>query len=547
MADETTGIGGAAVDVVTLTIDGQEVTVPQGTTLLEAAKGAGTEVPHYCYHPGLSSPAMCRLCLVEVEGAPKLLPSCTTTVADGQVVRTNSDDATRMRRGVLEFYLLNHPLDCPICDQSGECDLQDFVFAEGREHGRGRDAKRVLGRDDFGGDVLFYGDRCVMCTRCVRFMNEVEENPLLTVVERGNRSVIDTFFEEGLEQAEWAGNVVDICPVGALVSKDFLYKARAWDLDHTPSICPNCSQGCNIELHTRDNLVHRMKPRTNPEVNGHWICDYGRGRYEWLNRGDRLEAPVVHVEGRKTAMGWTAALEALKERIDGLGIDTPGGKTVKAVVSPFWSNEDLGAVSRLVGALGGGDVVFRASRADEEVALTGYEGLARRKGLAPNERGAELLGCSRVGDDAGQGGLDDLANHDGIVLVLGDALDDQPEGFAPNAALVLYLGAYTSSALASADFQFPVTTFAEQEGTFTNHAGRVQRFWPALSGPGTARPAWLVLGALLGALRGEEGPRSAEQAFGLVASAVESYSGLNYETIGAQGGPSAAPLPVAGD
>jgi NADH-quinone oxidoreductase subunit G len=547
MADETTGIGGAAVDVVTLTIDGQEVTVPQGTTLLEAAKGAGTEVPHYCYHPGLSSPAMCRLCLVEVEGAPKLLPSCTTTVADGQVVRTNSDDATRMRRGVLEFYLLNHPLDCPICDQSGECDLQDFVFAEGREHGRGRDAKRVLGRDDFGGDVLFYGDRCVMCTRCVRFMNEVEENPLLTVVERGNRSVIDTFFEEGLEQAEWAGNVVDICPVGALVSKDFLYKARAWDLDHTPSICPNCSQGCNIELHTRDNLVHRMKPRTNPEVNGHWICDYGRGRYEWLNRGDRLEAPVVHVEGRKTAMGWTAALEALKERIDGLGIDTPGGKTVKAVVSPFWSNEDLGAVSRLVGALGGGDVVFRASRADEEVALTGYEGLARRKGLAPNERGAELLGCARVGDDVGQGGLDDLANHDGIVLVLGDALDDQPEGFAPNAALVLYLGAYTSSALASADFQFPVTTFAEQEGTFTNHAGRVQRFWPALSGPGTARPAWLVLGALLGALRGEEGPRSAEQAFGLVASAVESYSGLNYETIGAQGGPSAAPLPVAGD
>ena len=527
---------------VTLTIDGQELTVPVGTTLLQAAQGAGTEVPHYCYHPGLSSPAMCRLCLVEVEGAPKLLPSCTTTVSDGQVVHTQSDDATRMRQGVLEFYLLNHPLDCPICDQSGECDLQDYVFAEGRVHGRGREAKRVFGRDDLGGDILFYGDRCVMCTRCVRFMNEIEEKPLLTVVERGNRAVIDTFFDEGLEQSDWAGNVVDICPVGALVSKDFLHKARAWDLEHTPSICPNCSQGCNIDLHTRDNLVHRMKPRINLEVNGHWICDYGRSRYEWLNRGDRLEVPVMNAEGRNTAMSWTTALEALKVRIGALG-----KSSVKAVVSPFWSNEDLGAVSRLVETLGGGSIVFRSARAEEEVVLQGYEGLARRKALAPNGHGAELLGCTRVGDDLGQGGLEDLMDHEGVVLVLGDALDDQPEDFAPNAGLVLYLGAYTSSALASVDFQLPVTTFAEQEGTFTNHAGRVQRFWPALSAPGAARPAWLVLGALVGALQGEDGPNTAEKAFDLVAQAIKSYKGLDYETIGAQGGPSGAPVPVPGD
>ena len=527
---------------VTLTIDGQELTVPVGTTLLQAAQGAGTEVPHYCYHPGLSSPAMCRLCLVEVEGAPKLLPSCTTTVSDGQVVHTQSDDATRMRQGVLEFYLLNHPLDCPICDQSGECDLQDYVFAEGRVHGRGREAKRVFGRDDLGGDILFYGDRCVMCTRCVRFMNEIEEKPLLTVVERGNRAVIDTFFDEGLEQSDWAGNVVDICPVGALVSKDFLHKARAWDLEHTPSICPNCSQGCNIDLHTRDNLVHRMKPRINLEVNGHWICDYGRSRYEWLNRGDRLELPVMNAEGRNTAMSWTTALEALKVRIGALG-----KSSVKAVVSPFWSNEDLGAVSRLVETLGGGSIVFRSARAEEEVVLQGYEGLARRKALAPNGHGAELLGCTRVGDDLGQGGLEDLMDHEGVVLVLGDALDDQPEDFAPNAGLVLYLGAYTSSALASVDFQLPVTTFAEQEGTFTNHAGRVQRFWPALSAPEAARPAWLVLGALVGALQGEDGPNTAEKAFDLVAQAIKSYKGLDYETIGAQGGPSGAPVPVPGD
>ena len=534
-------VNGSNIENVTLTIDGQEVIVPKGTTILQAAQGMGTEVPHYCYHPGLSSPAMCRVCLVEVEGAPKLLPSCTTQVAPDQVVATNSEQAHRMRTGVLEFYLVNHPLDCPICDMSGECNLQDYVFEEGREHGRGREPKRVFGRDDFGGDVLFYGDRCVMCTRCVRFMNEMERNPLLAVVERGSRSVIDTFFETGLEEADWAGNVVDICPVGALVSKDFLHKARAWDLEHTPSICPNCSQGCNIDLHTRDNLVHRMKPRHNAEVNGHWICDYGRGRYEWLNRGDRLEAPVVRVSGRSTAMGWKEALAALASGVE----DVSGG--VKAVVSPFWSNEDLGAVSNLVSALGGGDVVYRSPRVDREVPMAGYEGLARRKDLVPNVRGAELLGFERVGDDAGRGGLDDVARHTGVILVLGDALEDSPEGFGAGAETVVYLGSYTSPTLTSAGFALPITTFAEQEGTFTSCDGRVQRFWPALDGPGAARPAWLVLGSLVGAIEGSEGPRNAAQAFELLAERVPSFEGITYDDVNRSGAVINDTVPVAGD
>ncbi len=535
MAENGNRVGG-----VTLTIDGQEMTVPEGTMILQAAQGMGTEVPHYCYHPGLSSPAMCRLCLVEVEGAPKLLPSCITQVAEGQVVYTDSESARRMRTGVLEFYLVNHPLDCPICDQSGECDLQDYVFAEGRERGRGREPKRVFGRDDFGGDVLFYGDRCVMCTRCVRFMNEMEQSPLLAVVERGSRSVIDTFFESGLEEADWAGNVVDICPVGALVSKDFLHKARAWDLEHTPSVCPNCSQGCNIELHTRDNLVHRMKPRYNRDVNGHWICDYGRSRYEWLNRSDRLEAPVVRSEGQSTAMGWKQALSALQERLAG----RRGG--VRAVVSPLWSNEDLAAVADLVDALGGGEVAYRSPRSDREVPLAGYEGLGRRADLAANVRGAELLVLTRVGNDAGQGGLDEIADHTGVIVVLGDSLDDAPEDFGAQSEAVVYLGAYESRALASADFALPTTTFAEQEGTFTNHADRVQRFWPALEGPGAARPAWLVLGALVAALEGHEAPRTAEQAFRRLVERVPSYEGIAYEDLGISSATSNPTVP-AGD
>jgi NADH-quinone oxidoreductase subunit G len=528
-------------EMVAVTIDGQEVNVPRGTTILKAARELGTDVPHYCYHDGLSAPAMCRLCLVEVEGAPKLLPGCVTQVADGQVVHTQSEKAERMRKGVLEFYLVNHPLDCPICDMSGECNLQDYVHEGGRDHGRGREPKRIFGRDDFGGDVLYYGDRCVMCTRCVRFMTEMEQNALLTVVERGNRSVIDTFFERGLGEAKWAGNVVDICPVGALVSKDFLYKARAWDLDHVPSICPNCSQGCNIDLHTRDNQVQRVKPRTNLDVNQYWMCDYGRSNYEWINRGDRLEAPVVRQEGRATAMGWSDALSALADRLEGVS----GG--VKAVVSPHWSNEDVGAVMALVESLGGGDAVFRSRRAADEDVMPGFPSLARRRDLAPNGTGLEALGATRVGSDDGTGGLDDVKSHTGVVLVLGDGLEEESSAIAEDAALTVYFGAYESAAMAAADFSLPVTTFAEQEGTFTNHEGRVQHFSQALHVPGAARPAWLVAGMLAAVMSGGTGVTTAADAFARLGDRSDTFKGICYDDLGTRGALVNETVPMTGD
>lgn len=519
----------ATPEMVTLTIDGQEVTVPKGTTLLKAAQEFGPGIPHYCFHEGLSSPAMCRLCLVEVEGAPKLLPSCVTQAMPGQVVHTESEKAASGRKGVLEFYLVNHPLDCPICDQSGECKLQDYVYAEGREAGRGREPKRVFGRDDFGGDVLFYGDRCVMCTRCVRFMTEIEQNSLLTVVERGNRSVIDTFFDSGLGEASWAGNVVDICPVGALVSKDFLYKARAWDLEHTASICPSCSQGCNIELHTRDNVVQRLKPRENLEVNGYWMCDEGRANYEAINRGDRMEEPLVQAGGTPSASSWSDALGGLVDQLRG------ASAPVMAVVSAQASNEDIAALTELVSAVGGGEIVFRSARAEAENPLPGYTGLARRLDLVPNRAGAEAQGAVRVGDDDGKGGLDDVSTHDGVVIVLGDELADQADTFASGASLFVYLGQHASEASGNAHVQLPITTFAEQDGTFTNHTGRVQRFRPALDPPGAARPAWLVLGALTAALADGEGPTRADEAFARLAENSEVYRGLSYESLATAG------------
>ena len=517
------------MSTVTLTIDGRRVTVPEGTSLLHAAEEIGVEVPHYCYHPALSAPAQCRLCLVDVEGAPKPMPSCVTQAQDGQVVRTDEGLAREMRKGVLEFYLVNHPLDCPICDQSGECKLQDYVHSEGRAHGRVVEPKRVFGRDDFGGDVLFYGDRCVMCTRCVRFMEEVAQDPVLTVVERGDRAVIDTFFEQGLRDSPYSGNIVDICPVGALVSKDFLHKARAWDLGHTASVCPNCSQGCNVDIHTRDNVVHRLKPRENPEVNGHWMCDYGRSRYEWMNRGDRLDPPFARDDDGWSTPGWNGALTALRERLRACG------GPVHAVASAHASNEDLGALRELVELLGGGDIVYRSARAADEIPLPGLPLLARRRELAPNTAGAELLGLRRVGGDDATGGLDAVASATGTVLVLGDELTDQREDFGAGAELYVYLGTHPAPAARSAHFVLPVTTFAEQEGTFTNAQSRVQRFEPALAPPGEARPAWRVLGSLAAGLSGEPAPEHAAAAFARLAGGVAEYEGLDYDRIGALG------------
>ena len=522
---------GRKADTVTLTIDGQEVTVPKGTSLLHAAETLGTEVPHYCYHPGLTAPAQCRICLVEVEGAPKLQPSCVTMAQDGQVVHTESPAAKRMRQGVLEFYLVNHPLDCPICDMSGECKLQDYVFEEGREKGRGREPKRVFGRDDFGGDVLYYGDRCVMCTRCVRFMDEVARDSRLTVVDRGSRAVIDTFFDRGLEGASFAGNVVDICPVGALVSKDFLHKARAWDLDHTQSVCPNCSQGCNIELHTRDNLVQRLKPRENQEVNGHWMCDYGRANYEWMNRPGRLEEPAAGRGPKRRRVDWKSALEHLFVQLrEGSGAE------VKVVGSASASNEALAALAAVGGAAGDLSArVFRSPRAEDEVPLPGFPSLVRRRDLVPNVDGAGLLGFERCGDDGAGGGLEDVAGHDGVLLVLGDELADQGEDFGAGASLYVYLGTFDSPAARHADFVLPVTTFAEEEGSFVNAQGRVQRYWQGMQAPGSARPAWLVLGVLAAALGGEGTPASAEDVFAGLVAAHPAFAGLTWDDVGEAG------------
>ena len=477
--------------MINLTIDGAPVSVPPGTLVIEAAKQAGVLVPHYCYHPGLPVAGVCRMCLVEIEKAPKLAIACATTVTEGMVVKTQTAPAKDARQGVLEFLLINHPLDCPICDQAGECELQDFVFQEGRARTRyGEFAKRFNPVEDFGPDVLYVPNRCILCTRCVRFMEDVAKEPVLNVSERGDRAFIGIHPEARLDHP-WAGNVVDLCPVGSLLSKDFLHKARAWELDKTASICTGCSQGCNITLDTRDEVVVRVRPRPNLEVNRYFICDHGRMHYKWMNRGDRIEAPLVRRDGELKATDWDEALARVQAILRGAS-----GKAV-ALVSAGASSEALALVKRLLSGFswtGAFQIVM-----GEEAPLAGVPNLALRAERAPNAKGAENLGYTREYTQA-------LAAATTAAVVL--VLDDADCAVETNGALI-YLGTVLgdNAACRRADVILPITNVAEEEGTFTNRDGRDQRYDQAKPAPGMAQPAAWILGELISAMGLAGAPR----------------------------------------
>ncbi len=506
--------------MVNLTIEGRPVSVPEGTSILEAAKTAGILIPHYCYHPSLPIPGVCRMCLVEVEKAPKLAPSCATAVAEGQVVKVHNDRTLEARKGVLEFLLINHPLDCPICDQSGECELQDFTYQEGRADSRYRDPKRFNPVEDFGGDVLYVPNRCILCTRCVRFMDDVAEDVVLNVSERGDRALIGKFEGKDLTHA-WAGNVVDLCPVGALLSKDFLNKARAWELDRSASICPNCTQGCNIMTEVRDNAVARFKPRPNEDVNKYFMCDYGRLNYRWLNRQDRAEKPMVRANGVLAEASWEAAIPAAARLLS--------GARVHVIASPMLSNEALFLLSQLI-EHNGGNGVFRVATG-EEAPLPGVDDLALRKDRAANVVGAEMLGFTRT-----ESPMDGITQGD-VLIVADDDLEGIANAEASQASQVIVIGTTVPAALTNVSIVLPIANCSEEEGTFTNIRGRVQRFMQAKAAPGFARPSWLVLGDLLGAMGAQANFFLPSEVFANLASSKPDFAGLSYDTLGMRGLP----------
>ena len=506
-------------DSVTLTIEGRQVTVPAGTSILEAAKYAGVLVPHYCYHPGLPVAGVCRMCLVEVEKSPKLAPSCATAVAEGQVVHVHSEKSLEARKGVLEMLLINHPLDCPICDQAGECELQDYTYQEGRAEGRYRDPKRFNPVEDFGGDVMYTPNRCILCTRCVRFMDDVAKDPVLNVSERGDRAVIGKFEGHDLTHP-WAGNVIELCPVGALLSKDSLNKARAWELDRTASVCPNCSQGCNMMIETRDNMIVRMRPRPNEDVNKYFMCDYGRLNYRWINRQDRVDVPMVRHGAVLAGADWQVAIAEAARIL--------AGRKAYVLASPMLSNEALFLLSELAKRTGGSGA-FRVEQG-EEAPLAGVEDLALRPDRAANGHGAELLGFTKSATPlAGLGS--------GDVLVVADeelAGVDAPD--VARASSIIVIGTTLPGwARHAAAVVLPIANFAEEEGTFTNLRGRVQRFLQAKAAPGFARPSWFVLADLLTAAGVATNYSLASEVFAAMATARSEFAGMSYDTLGLRG------------
>jgi NADH-quinone oxidoreductase subunit G len=392
--------------------------------------------------------------------------------------------------------------------------LQDYTFAEGRTDSRYREPKRFNAMEDFGGDVMYVPNRCILCTRCVRFMDDVHHEPVLNVSERGDRATIGKAVDADLTQP-WASNVVDLCPVGALLSKDFLNKARAWELDRTASVCPGCSQGCNISIETRDNTVMRFKPRPNDAVNQYFMCDEGRLDYRWLNRPDRVETPVVN----GAAADWDAALAAAAAALH--------GKRAHVVANPSLSNEALYLLKRLIGKTGGAG--YFTVKQGAEAPLPGVADLSLRADRAANATGAELLGFTRT-----QNPLASLTA--GHVLVIADsALEGAAAADIARAAAVIVIGTIVPANVPAHATILPIATFAEEEGTFTNLRGRVQRFLQAKATPGMARPSWFVLSDLLTAAGEKAEYFTASAAFDALAQDEAPFSGMSYDALALKG------------
>ena len=349
-----------ADELVNLTINGQAVQAPKGATIWQAAKNAGIFIPIYCYHPKMPPLGACRICLVEVEKAPKPQAACTTAITEGMVVKLESDVAEKARAGVMEFLLINHPLDCPICDKGGECDLQNYAVEYGRSTGRYREDKRHLEKAiELGPTIALDRERCIMCQRCVRFGSEIVQDEGLIILERGVESEIGTFPGKPYD-SQFSGNVTEICPVGALTSRTYRFKARPWELRHTPSVCAHCSVGCNIEIDTRlGSEVVRFMSRTNDSVDDGWLCDRGRYGYGFIQSEQRLRTPLVRCNGKLEPASWAAAFDFVASRLKEIKAQH-GPQAIGGITGQHNTNEEFYLFQKVLrGLLGTGNVDHR--------------------------------------------------------------------------------------------------------------------------------------------------------------------------------------------
>ena len=530
----------------TVTIDGRAVEVPAGTNLVEAALKVGVQIPHYCYHPRLSVVGQCRMCMVEIEGMPKLQAACSTPVTrDGMVVKTASPQAAEAQRAVMEFLLINHPLDCPICDQAGECGLQDYSFKHGQAFSRFRfEEKRTYPEKEripLGPTVLLNQNRCIHCTRCVRFTQEISKTGEIGFFQRGAHAEIGTFPGKPLDNP-LSTCVVDICPVGALTSTRFRFAERVWYLDKKPSICTGCDVGCNVTLEHRRGAIKRYKPRLNPEVNDYWMCDHGRATHERYREVPRLVAPMIRQDGEARAATWKEALDAVFTAIRAKRTD---GATA-FLGSGFLSTEEAFLIARIADLV---ESPHRSVWVDSGPARTipNPDGGITGHDAAPNRRGAELAGLV-----AGPGALDaeklllETGGSACAALFVADsdfgraAHDPKIVERLREARFLAVMGWADTPLARVADVVLPAATHAEREGTFVNVEDRLQRFERAFPAPAQVRSGLEILADLLARFDPKWAALDAATAFDLMAEELAALAGLRWAEIPATGAPLAA-------
>jgi NADH-quinone oxidoreductase subunit G len=523
--------------MVNVQIDGEWVQVPKGMNVVAAAERFQKHIPHYCYHPKLSVVGNCRMCLIEM-GTPKMdanrqpiiaadgkpeiawMPrpqiGCATQVSEGMGIRTSSPLVQECRKGVMEFLLINHPLDCPICDQAGECKLQEYSFEHGQANSRFVEEKVKKPKNvDIGERIVLDDERCVMCSRCIRFSKEFVKDDVLGFTQRGSHTTVTVYPGKRFDN-NYSLNTVDICPVGALTSKDFRFKMRVWFLKETKSICTGCSTGCNVLIGSRENEVHRLTPRENEEVNSLWMCDQGRLGFHHIHDENRLTTPLV--DGVKS--DWSTAIHQLAHKLQGFQPNQ-----IAIIASARMTNEELFLLSELKKSIGGeavlSDVVSRHGEAD---------GILRSADLNPNTAGARLLGFANNGklesirSGLANGSIQALLIFNESATEAGLSLETLQK-----TALVINVGMRFNGA---AHFNLPSSSFAEKRGTMINGQGRLQRLNRAIPAPGQSRDDWEIIRDIKAAIGGGNGIHTVEEAFKAMAGSVPAFKDLTLSKVG---------------
>jgi NADH-quinone oxidoreductase subunit G len=542
---------------VKVKVDGVEVEVPKTmadplsgkplqTTMIQACAVAKVDVPHYCYHPKLPVSGNCRMCLVEfgtpamgtdrkpilnADGTPKIMRSprpaiaCATPITPGMEIYTNTPAVKQMRQGVLEFLLINHPLDCPICDQAGECKLQEYSVDYGQSASRFVESKvHKPKRVELGPRIVLDDERCILCTRCIRFTKDIVGDDALGIVNRGSYNTLTAYPGKQFDN-NYTLNTVDICPVGALTSKDFRFQMRVWFLKETKSICTSCATGCSIIIGSREEKIYRYEPRENEAVNACWMCDYGRLNYKWIGREDRLvEVRRPKSEGRNP--NWAEILVEISQRLRDV---KPG--TAAMVASARQTNEELYLLSKLAKKLGAlTDSVPRTGEGDKLLLNTDRN---------PNSAGARLMGLAAEPMGSNLPKIAEAIRSGQIKTLLIFGEDGTKHGIAAELLgkleLLIVSDILPNETTRQAHYFLPGCAHAEKRGSFTNTKGRVQRFMKAVEPPGRARPEWQFLHELVFHVTGQDGFVSIEGLFNQMAKDVPTFNGLTWAGLGDTG------------